>query len=303
MTAPNYIVTAPSYNPDNGGCIFQHQLVHTLNTMGQRAFLWPQPAIKKRSLRHHIHVLRRNPSSYWEKKPYAVHPDLETPVAHKSDVTPDSIVVYPEIVLGNPLRARNVVRWLLYPPGLAHPYKFGPNEMFFRVGKMSDLPEVTGGAEDLFLWKINPAYRNENRPDRKGTCFIRRKGHAKPAIPETEGAIQVDGLSHEEMAEVFNQCEVFYSYDEATLYSQYAALCGCLSIVVPGLYPSHEAWTQSHSLGKYGVSYGTEKIDHAQATRGQLLEMLQHREANGLATVENFIHKTQARFAPAQVSA
>ncbi|MFM7334251.1 MAG: hypothetical protein ACKO1H_07540 [Tabrizicola sp.] len=139
-----------------------------------------------------------------------------------------------------------MVRWLLYRPGLRDPFSFGKDEMFFRAGEMSDLPDLTGGAPELFLWKINPAYRNEGRADRKGACFLVRKGADKQRIPETADAIQIDGLSHEKVAAIFNQCEVFYSYDEASFYSHYAAVCGCRSVVVPGIYPSREAWVKEH---------------------------------------------------------
>lgn len=296
MTDLPYIVVAPSYSPDSGGGIFQHQLVHQINTMGKCAYLWPQPPIA-RSLRNRLSDRWHDPLGAFRKPhPYAVNPELNTPVARKADLHPDSIVVYPEIVIGNPLKARNVVRWLLYKPGLLHPYKFGPDEMFFRVGELSDLPEITGGAPDLMMWTINPTYRNENRPDRKGACFIVRKGWKKPRIPETEGAIQVDNLSHAEMADVFNRCETFYSYDEATFYSQYAALCGCLSIIIPGLYGSRQEWAAQHDLGRYGVAYGLDDTAHALATRDKLHEMMLQKEAEGLASVTNFITLTQARF-------
>lgn len=41
------------------------------------------------------------------------NPDFTTPQANYSDLRLDSIVIYPEVTLGNPLGARNVERWLL----------------------------------------------------------------------------------------------------------------------------------------------------------------------------------------------
>lgn len=297
---PNYIVTAPTFHPNNGGAIFQHELVHALNSFGETAFLYPQPTIKQ-PLRSRLSRMRRNPISYWYKQPYEVKPDLNTPIARRWDFKPNSIIVYPEIVMGNPLRGKNVVRWLLYIPGLFHPYEFGKDDMFFRVGEITDLPEVTGGAPDLELWKINPAYRNENRPDRKGACYIVRKGRDKPRIPQTADAIFMDDMSHAEMAEVFNQCEVFYSYDEASFYSQYAAMCGCVSIIVPGIFKSRAEWVAQHELGQYGVAYGLDDTEHAIATRHLVEGMLLQKQADGLETVKQFITLTQARFGAAAV--
>jgi hypothetical protein len=293
---PRYLVVAPPYDPDSGGAIFLHGLVHALNSLGTSAALWPIFRPAPQDYRARLHDLLRRPSLLWRDRAFAMAPDRLTPLAARRDLRPDSIVVYPEVVLGNPLGAQNVVRWLLYRPGLRDPYEFGPGEMFFRAGEMSDLPDLTGGAPDLFLWQINPAYRNEGRTDRSGACFLVRKGKDKPRIPQTDGAIQIDGLSHTETAAIFNRCEVFYSYDEASFYSQYAAICGCLSVVVPGLYPSREAWVKEHPPARYGVAYGLDDLDHARATQARAIELLQAQEAAGLDTVRRFIALTGARF-------
>lgn len=288
----NYIVVAPSFNENSGGAIFLHNLAHELNGRGERALLWPMGSMRK---------LNRYRSFFrWfvKRKRMKTSPDLDTPVARWSDLTPDSIVIYAEIIMGNPLGARNVVRWLLYKPGLRHPYDFGPDEMFFRVGEITDLPEVTGGAPDLLLWGVNRTYRNENRPDRNGVCYIVRKGNLKPRIPETEtaDAIDIAGMTHAEINDVFNRCHTFYSYDEATMYSQYAAVTGCTSVVIPGLYASRDEWAKNHELGRYGIAYGLDDIAHAQATQHKVLDLLLAHEAEGKATVENFVTLTKERF-------
>jgi len=283
----NYIIYAPSYTENSGGIIFQHNLVHELNRLGERALLWPMEPLYKMGLRERL----RRRFVPTQMRP---HPDLDTPVARRTDLTAESVVVYSEIVPGNPLGARSVVRWLLYKPGLIHPYRFGRDEMFFRVGEICDIPEITDGAPDLYLWKVNRTYRDENRPDRRSVCYIVRKGSDKPRIPQTEdpAAICVDGMSHAETNEVFNRCHTFYSYDEATMYSQYAAVTGCTSVVIPGLYPSREEWVKNHELARYGVAYGLDDIAHANATRHMVLDLLLAEESKGRASVENFIVRT-----------
>ncbi len=294
----NYIIYAPPFDENVGGIIFLHQLVHELNEMGERAFVWPFHADEKKDGLHGR--LKRLRASILgpKKRPFNVSTELNTPIAQPSDLTAFSIVVYPELVLGNPLNAKNVVRWLLYEPGVLHPYKFGTDEMFFRVGEMFDLQRVTGGAPDLFLYKVNSRYRDENRSNRNGVCYIVRKGAHKPRIPQTEvpGAIQIDNKSHAEINEIFNCCHTFYSYDEATMYSQYAAICGCTSVVIPGHFDSREEWVRNYELARYGVAYGLDDIPHAIATRGKVRGLLEDRETAGRKTVENFIRLTSARF-------
>jgi hypothetical protein len=170
--------------------------------------------------------------------------------------------------------------------------------VYFKVDEFADLPEVTGGAPDLFLWKVNRTYRNENRPDRKGACFIVRKWGDGPRHPVTDGAIQIDKLSHEAINDIFNRCDTFYSYDDATMYSQYAAVCGCLSVVIPSGDASRDVMLSNHMLGRYGIAYGLgdDKIAHAHATRDKVLDLLLEREAEGERTVDDFILRTRAAF-------
>jgi hypothetical protein len=291
----SYVVVAPPYNPDGGGAIFLHELAYALDDLGAKVKMWP---VHNPAPGHPVAWVKaafQHPSLLWRGPWFAFAPGRKLPLAKPDDLR-KSVVIYPEIVLGNPLKAQKVVRWLMYRPGLLYPYEFGPDEMFFRVGEMFDLPEVTGGAPDLFLWKVNPIYRNEGRKDRSGACFMVRKGLEKPRIAETADAIQIDDLSHQEIASIFNRCETFYSYDEATFYSQYAAICGCLSVVIPGLYPSREAWVSEHELARYGVAYGLDDLDHARATQDRVLPLLQAKEAAGLDTVRNFVALTEARF-------
>jgi hypothetical protein len=297
-----YVVYSRAYSESSGGGIWLHNLVHTLNELGESAFLWPfgrslPHVLSPRWLRGELRLLYGK---------FAVNSALQTPVASPFGLDDATVVVYPEIVVGNPLRARNVVRWLLYNPELRPElvsrdrFGFGLEDRYFRAGAFCDVPELTGGAPDLFLWTINPAYRNEHRPDRKGVCYIVRKGSHKVRIPETEieSAVQVDGLSHAEMNEVFNRCETFYSYDEATMYSQYAALCGCTSVVVPGLFGSRAEWVKHHKLARLGVAYGTspEELEHARSTRDGVEALLQQEMEAGINSVRNFIRLTREQF-------
>ncbi|MDT8345616.1 MAG: hypothetical protein RQ752_14425, partial [Thermohalobaculum sp.] len=123
-------------------------------------------------------------------------------------------------------------------------------------------------------------------------------GERKQRITETEApdAVCVDGMNHEEINDVFNRSDVFYSYDEATMYSQYAALCGCLSVVIPSLFPSRESWVQAHELARYGIAYGLNDLEHAHRTRHLVEGLLKAEESKGRDTVRNFIALTRDRF-------
>ncbi|RIV87562.1 hypothetical protein [Aurantiacibacter zhengii] len=293
---PNYLVHAPAWNPNSGGSIFLHGLVHVLRSLGEEAFIWPWYRDPVPGAGGVAKSILRKPSLLFGSSRHFLNRQLDTPVAHRDNFHQNSIVIYPEIRLGNPMGARNVVRWLLYKPGLQNPFKFTAGEMFFRAGAMSDIPEITGGAQDLYVWQRDPAYRNENQAERKGACYLVRKGAAKTRIPETANAIRIDGKSHAEIAAIFNACKTFYSYDEASLYSQFAAVCGCDSVVIPGLFASRNEWTAQHPIARYGVAYGLDDLDHARKTRHLVDGLLAEKEAEGVETVKRFITATQARF-------
>lgn len=267
-----------------------HELAHVLNNMGERALLWPMQPLYWGKRQRVLDFIKK------PKVDFNLSPDLNTSLATKQDLNENTIVVYPEIVKGNPLKAKNVVRWLLYKPGVLHPFAFGKNEMFFKVDKLCEVIDITGGAPDLFLWKVNQCYENLKQPNRKGSCYIVRKGKGRQLVHDLDGSIQIDGKSHEEIAKIFNQCSEFYSYDEATMYSQYAAICGCTSIVIPQFCQSREEWAKNHDLAQYGVAYGLDDIAHAKETQHLVIDHLLERERTGLQTVASFIEKTKENF-------
>lgn len=283
-----YVVCAFPYDPNSGGGMFLHRLVHELNELGETAVLWPFQDFWKDEWSTRFRLFIR-PSSFTRR-------GLNTPVEWHPKIDDDTIVIYPEIVLGNPLNAKNVVRWLLYYDPKRH-YEFGADDFFVRVDKNFDHPAISGDAPDLFLYEINPAYRDEGRKDRKGACFMVRKGGHKPRIPQTEGAEQLDEKSHEEIAAAFNRCEVFYCYDEATMYSQYAALCGCLSVVIPGSHTTREAWVDGYEIARYGIAYGLDDLDHARETMHLVRPLLEARSEAGIETVRNLVSLTKNHFA------
>ncbi|MFA6100453.1 MAG: hypothetical protein WC750_06330 [Patescibacteria group bacterium] len=146
-----------------------------------------------------------------------------------------SIIVYPETVPGNPLRGETVARLALnYPGKLGGDKKYDEKELIF-----SYYPQFYPGAPVLTIPIIEDFFHDRQLP-RSGGCFWVGKGKDIPRIPETEGLTEITyGWPKErtELARLFNEKEIFYTYDDCTALISEARLCGCKVVVIPGEKP------------------------------------------------------------------
>jgi hypothetical protein len=291
MPAPRYVIYTPRYESTNGGAIVMHKLCHLLNQMGQEAVVCAMAPLIWGSRRQRLYR-RLFP------KPFVTNPDFQTPRVKPGQLRPTDIVIYPELAGSNPLQARNVVYWLLNRPNFAiHPLVPSPGDLFFKYDDRCDEPELTGGkAVTLFLFSVNTTYRQTNFGSRQGSCFLVRKGVGRPLIHPIEGSVKIDGMPHDEVNRVFNEREIFYAYDEVSSYSQFAAICGCTSVVVPHQFKDQAEFAAAYPLSRYGVAYGEENIPHALATRHLVADYLRACEEDSLRQVRDFVSITQKHF-------
>ena len=232
------------------------------------------------------------------RKPYPTHPGFLTPIAPSQEVIRDAIVVYPEIVEGNPLGGTRVVRWLLHKPGF-HTGKavFGERDLFFFFQKAFDDPLYNKNPDNLLqtFFVRDDVYCQTNFGVRDGVAYILRKGKDRLIVHDVNNSILVDGKTHAEAAEIFNRVRVCISYDLYTMYSMYAALCGCDSVVVPMDGVSKEEWVPEPS-GRYGLAYGFDDLEAARSTAPLLLPHLKQQEFQVNSTVGDFVAKCGAYF-------
>lgn len=287
-----YIIYAPPYDENSGGSIVLHKLCHELNKLGEKSFLWPFKKKLNPSLSRRI-------KSIW-KNDFSVNPHWKTPIAKKENLTENSIVIYPEIISGNPLNAKNVVRWLLHIPGF-HTKKYfdfsNCDQFFFFTEYCLDNPALPKISPEnrLFVFDINKHYTDDKNYERNGSCYMLRKGSNKNITHDLTNSICVDNLAHAEMAETFKKSKYFYCYDELTLYSQYAALCGCISVVIPDKGGNRDVWEEKNPAGRFGVAYGTENIEHAINTMHKLRLYFEHTKEESIASIKNFVISSKSR--------
>lgn len=267
-----FVVYAPGhYTPNGGGCIALHKLAHNIAQCGGESFIFTDS---------------KNPNYSGTVLSYAQAKELGESGAW---------VIYPEVICGNPLNANNVIRWVLYHVrnydcfGL-----WGENDLIFKYAPMFELREDRPVLGELRAMELNLDVFKDHGKERNGTCYMLRKmGHKQPIHPKD--SIFLDSYAeaggNEYLSMVFNKSKMFYSYDSATWCSIMAALCGCISVVIPDAGVTAEQWYERFPYFRYGIAYGSEsdQIAHALNTRHLLRDHLLKLEAETIELTREMI--------------
>lgn len=299
MPYKKYIIYAPSYDENSGGSIALHHLCHLLNKSGQEALLWhrKKALINKDSAIKFIESATRLAKYSLLRRTLVTNPDFNTPLATIRDLE-NAIVIYPEVTSGNPLNGNSIVRWFLNKPGrITGHINYGANELYFFYNKHFN-DESLNPNQSHFLKTIyvkDSIYYNQNLTSRSGTCHVVRKGSNKNFVHNLKKSISIEHLSHIEIANVFNRTKYFISYDSYTMLSKYAAMCGCISVVIPDKGVSKEEW-RPDIQNRYGIAYGFNDIQWAITTQNRVLENFQDQIRETEGQLQRFITTTQQFF-------
>ena len=182
---------------------------------------------------------------------------IYSPLYTKRYVSDDTIVVYPEIIDGNPLGAKKVVRWLLHRPGFhSGRIDYTENELFFAYNAVfNDVKYNPLERLCTISYFNNNVWKQINFGERKDACYIVRKGAKRDDLPSNLDGEIIDNRSDEEIAEIFNKYKYCISYDTMTFYLTLAAKCGCIPVIIPMPNISIDEWDPSKCLRK-GIAYG-----------------------------------------------
>lgn len=285
--APYYIF-APPYERRSAGIRSLHLLCHWLNRKGYPAF---------------VHILSD------PKRPQA-HPDLVTPVLsqrlvqqhHKAGKTP--IVVYPEIVSGNPLEAACVVRYVLNYPGLlGGDREFARDELLFAYSERL-ARGVSQECSVLFLPVIDRTiFWGGDTGQREGACYYAAKyksaGYATFGLPPNAIEIVRDGPNAQppvEIARLFRTAETFYCFEDSALILE-AALCGCPTVIMKSAFFRHPLGLAEFGYDGLAVDTSSEQLRRAQQTVGNVQETYSKLCERFWGELDNFVELTQAKAA------
>lgn len=272
-----YYIYAPDYRRSSAGIRVMHMLCDVLNRSGQEAYITAS----------------------------VLNPRLMTPQLTDSVVelhrrqNLEPIVVYPEIVDGNPLNGSTVVRYLLNLPGFIEGQgKYGGNDLMFAYMRRLLQPGM-GEDKVLHLPAIDvsvfcPPHDPAKRVAGKVCYYQGRRGSIDSALLPAD-AVEITASypeSWEGLADLFQQCEFLYLAERSGLATE-AALCGCVSVMfLEGVIPEY---LSEHENKSYGVAWGNspEEIQRAKSTVSSLREVQLQLERNFWPALDHFIEVTQ----------
>jgi hypothetical protein len=221
MSAPQFIVYSPKYIETSSGIRALHRLCHLLNLAGYRAAMKPK------------------------QKKDPVNPAWQTPVWSEPEVPESTVVIYPEIVVGNPLGAQRVVRWTLNYPGLlAGDAAYSPEVMTF-VWDARMLERVSAAAGErldasrvLTVPVIDPEFIYPDSTVEKNidSFFIYKGRRVRESftLPNEHEMVCIDenAKSLRELGQLLRRTRRLFSYDHATMIFHEALVSGCALVQV-----------------------------------------------------------------------
>ncbi|ENC6733307.1 WavQ, partial [Vibrio navarrensis] len=283
-----------------------HKLCHILNEIGEVAYLFPYRDNYLINSNAIISSLYSAAKSYFKvlRHGFKVNKALNTPVIKTvpKDINSNNwVVIYPEVVLGNPLGAKNVVRWLLHQPGFHNGnVLYGKGELYFKFNSAIydfHLQGSTTSSSELKVIHYPLEHYNQIglAHQRSGTAYCIRKGRGKPLVHDLKDSILIDGMSHADTAKVLKSVKRFISYDTLTAYSIFAVLCGCESVVIPDEGVTKEQWYPDVE-DRYGIAYGLDESELFRASKTTHLvfdRVLEHTEQSTIAVKKSVMEIQQ----------
>lgn len=195
-------------------------------------------------------------------------PGLDTPIIDLSlaQVLCDRgfTAIYPETIPGNPLAAASVIRWVLNRPGLlGGDAIYSDDEHVFYYSEVFRPYIQNRIAGKLYLPTIDESifFADENRSARRGLeCFYVGKSVWRDGVINRDRTFEItrDFPAKAELGKLFRAARVLYCFDNSTILTYEALLCGCPVVVIPDGTQSRQDY-ENLELGMDGIAWGIEE--------------------------------------------
>jgi hypothetical protein len=202
-----FVIAAPDYTDIHGGVVAMHRLCDRLNHIGYEAYIEP--------LGDATGITR---------------PGWDTPLWWRRNFD-DTVMVYPEIVTGNPLGAQRVVRWLLNRPA------------WFTGSEMSEdgddlivafSPQIAPDRPVLTVPLFDPTIFFPKDVEGQGGLLWIGKGVVPPDLDRGDLTLITNSwpTSRHAMADLLRRAEVLYTCDWLTTIIGESLMCGTPVVLV-----------------------------------------------------------------------
>ncbi len=279
-----YYIYAPAYTQMSAGIRVLHLLCHWLNRKGQLAYIVPfQDTADYTSLE-------------------LLTPLLTREIADRH-ISPDKspVVVYPEVISGNPLQASSVVRYLLNRPGLlGGDHTYSKTEMIWAFsGYLASETERCDGVLHMPVLDDRIFYPQPGQ-HRSGTAFYASKFkniHNQQVFGIPTDSVEItrerpDSQTPQEIADLLRRSEYFFCFENTALAAE-AVLCGCPAVFMPNQFLDRPIAIEE--LGWDGYAWGTDpqELLRAKSTVERGRDNYRRTVRNFFVQLDSFIRQTQ----------
>ena len=202
----SYVVVTPGFNSFCGGIKVLHRLAHLLNEHGYPAYL----------------TAGGTPED-WNVK---FLKDLS--VEEVKELQQTGVVIYPDVVWGNPLRFNNCVQYDLQAMRPIQSNMLGVSlEHCFTHKVKPDMTMMVIYMEDFF--------KLPEQEERSGICYYKGKGKTECPDPDW---LNIQNVGREDLAHLYQTSELMVCADNMTQTTVEARLCGCpVKMIEPSMLP------------------------------------------------------------------
>lgn len=293
---PVFYIACPNYTELSSGVRCLYILSHHLNRLGYRAFVTGAGAP--------AHLLA---------------PRIGLPLIKVNRAQGlDDIVVYPEVVAGNPLEGRKVVRYLLNKPGHFNSIRWddGSLPVFLDHGLgmqgYDDMDFFAHFAEEfrpeglrsfhLALPLVDQTIYRERSPQPRRRGFIlysHRHAPVLSALPDWVSPYTIVSIenprSAAELAALYQEHEALVLW-ERTAAGTEAVQCGCPVIVIPGPDFDPGPILRRYRGNGFVIGWDEAGLKRAQQTVGLAARRYWHRYRSLNHTIHEFVRRVAEHF-------
>lgn len=229
----DFIIVTPQFTNTSNGLRTLHKICHTINKIGGKARL----VFIDSGDPHCTTVSLRDKS--W------TNPDWNTPPLeqHEMHLIDTSYVLYPEVMIGNPLGAKKVIRYFGNREGYCNGklIGIGPNDFLLAHSRATR----KDGQYILFNSEINPAFNMDGaQPPMQRTLDATYigKGYIYGQVGLVNNTLFIGRdwpRPQEQLAILLKNTRIFYTWDSWTQTNVEAVLCGAIPCFL-----RYEPWTE-----------------------------------------------------------